>query len=231
MVMLKQAGRSGEPAHSRLSASRIEELLDAAAEVFFEQGFEGASVGEMARRARASKGTYYSRYLTKEQLFGAVIQRVADRFSPPLAGLLLLDEDVATTLEKFGQRLLTLALSPQAIQVQRVISMEACRFPDLGWKFYEAGHGASTKLLANYLRKMTLAGRLSVPHPKIVAAQVIDALTGGVVHRAVLGVGKLSAKERHQRVHLAVEAFLRAYTIGPRVSLLRQRLRTAGAHR
>jgi len=231
MVMLERAGSGGEPAHSRLSESRVEELLDAAAEVFFEHGFEGASVGEMARRARASKGTYYSRYLTKEQLFGAVIQRVADRLSPPLAGLLVLDEDVGMTLQKFGRELLSVALSHRAIQVQRVISMEAYRFPELGWKFYEAGPGGATKLLASYLREMTLAGRLSVPHPKIVAAQIIDALTGGLVHRAVLGVGKVSAKERHQRISLAVDAFLRAYTNGPRASLPRQKLRTAGTHR
>ena len=54
-------------------------LLDAAAEVFAERGYEGAGVAEIARRAGLTTGAIYSRYTGKAQLLAAAIdQRLVD---------------------------------------------------------------------------------------------------------------------------------------------------------
>ncbi|MFI0351837.1 TetR/AcrR family transcriptional regulator [Actinomadura sp. 9N407] len=50
-----------------------ERLLAAAAEVFHERGYEGASTGEIARRAGLSVGAIYSNYGTKAELLGHAI--------------------------------------------------------------------------------------------------------------------------------------------------------------
>jgi AcrR family transcriptional regulator len=66
--------RSGRP--PRELAGEVEErILDAAAEVFLERGFEGASVDEIADVARAGKPTIYARFPGKEALFTAVVER------------------------------------------------------------------------------------------------------------------------------------------------------------
>ena len=39
-------------------------LIDAAAEVFAERGYDGAGVAEIARRAGVTTGAIYSRYLS-----------------------------------------------------------------------------------------------------------------------------------------------------------------------
>src|SRR5271169_1601033 len=66
--------RSGRP--PRDLAGEVEErILDAAAKVFLERGFEGASIDEIADVARAGKPTIYARFPGKEALFAAVMAR------------------------------------------------------------------------------------------------------------------------------------------------------------
>lgn len=63
-----------------------ERLLQAAAEVFVERGYEGAGTAEIARRAGLSVGAIYSNYGTKAELLGHAIaahvpNRLADLFA------------------------------------------------------------------------------------------------------------------------------------------------------
>ena len=55
-------------------------ILDAAARIFLERGFDGASIELIAETARAGKPTIYARYPDKEALFeAAVLRRIAAR--------------------------------------------------------------------------------------------------------------------------------------------------------
>lgn len=49
-------------------------LLDAAAEVFVERGFQGAGVEVIAARAGYTRGAFYSNFSTKEELFAELLQ-------------------------------------------------------------------------------------------------------------------------------------------------------------
>jgi len=52
-----------------------ERLLEAAAEVFSREGFEAASVDEVAEEAGFSKGAVYSNFASKEELFLTLLDR------------------------------------------------------------------------------------------------------------------------------------------------------------
>ncbi|MEX2193746.1 MAG: TetR/AcrR family transcriptional regulator [Thermoleophilaceae bacterium] len=66
-------------------------LLEAAAEVFARQGFQAASVDEVAEAAGFTKGAVYAHFESKEDLFLAVLdERFADRLGEVRA---LLDSD------------------------------------------------------------------------------------------------------------------------------------------
>jgi AcrR family transcriptional regulator len=66
--------RCGRP--PREHAGQVEErILAAAQRVFLDQGFEGASIDEIAAVARAGKPTIYARHASKEALFTAVVLR------------------------------------------------------------------------------------------------------------------------------------------------------------
>lgn len=63
-------------AHERLSrADRRETILDAAAEVFGEKGFEATRMEDVARAADIAKGLLYKHFASKDALFEALVDR------------------------------------------------------------------------------------------------------------------------------------------------------------
>src|SRR5438445_8997313 len=83
-------------------SSKRRQILDGARKVFLELGFDGASMGEIARAAGVSKGTLYVYFPDKAGLFAAIVEeekreqgKVAFNFDPA--------RDVDTTLPEFGR--------------------------------------------------------------------------------------------------------------------------------
>src|SRR5215471_20117087 len=82
--------------------SKRRQILDGARKVFMDLGFDGASMGEIARAAGVSKGTLYVYFADKHRLFEAIVEeealekgQVEFNFDPA--------RDVPTTLREFGR--------------------------------------------------------------------------------------------------------------------------------
>src|SRR6478735_12492705 len=83
------------------------QILDGARRTFLNLGFDGASMGEIARACGVSKGTLYVYFADKNRLFEAIVEeesieqgKMAFNFDP--------DRDVETTLREFGRDYLKL---------------------------------------------------------------------------------------------------------------------------
>src|SRR5579862_5522424 len=114
--------RGGRP--SKQQAERIEdEILDAAADLFFAEGYGAASIEAIAKRARISKRTFYHRFNDKAEVFKAVVHRVIDRLRPPSESVPLLFEGltIEDILNKLARVIVRAALSPGALAVHRVV--------------------------------------------------------------------------------------------------------------
>ena len=59
----------------REKEQRAQDIVDAAEEVIFSKGYEGATMDEIADAAELSKGTLYLYYKTKEELYFAIAKR------------------------------------------------------------------------------------------------------------------------------------------------------------
>lgn len=59
---------------------RQQEILQAARDLFLEQGYHETTLEEIARRAEFGKGTIYNYFSSKEELFFALIDQLIDRF-------------------------------------------------------------------------------------------------------------------------------------------------------
>jgi len=68
-------------------SDRIPKLLDAAAAVFVEHGFQRTQMDDIAERLGVSKGTIYRAVDSKESLFGAVIEWGDDTDNGPSTGI------------------------------------------------------------------------------------------------------------------------------------------------
>ena len=60
-------------------ASTRERILEAAAQVFADSGYHGASVDDIASASGGSKGGIYFHFLGKREIFFALVNRFADR--------------------------------------------------------------------------------------------------------------------------------------------------------
>jgi len=201
-----------EIATPRADEERIGHLLDVAAEVFLDVGYARASVGEIARRAHASKGTFYRRFPTKNELFAAVIKRRADEAFEDLASILLPDAEPRDVLRAIGAKLMACVLSKDSINLLRLVYMESRQFPEVGKAFYELGPRRGRELLASYLRDLSEKRVLVRMDASLAAEQFLDLVTGELVRRCALGIKPaFSEAEREKRLNAGVETFLRAY--------------------
>jgi AcrR family transcriptional regulator len=73
-----------EPKRER-GKQRVAALLDAAAAVFAEKGYDGATMTEIAERAGAAIGSLYQFFPSKEALAEALFDRFADRWAASFA--------------------------------------------------------------------------------------------------------------------------------------------------
>ena len=107
-------------------------LVRVACQCFTSKGYGATSMSEVARAARVSKKTLYSRFASKADLFRAILEAQIRR----TGGVVRLQAPAAETLETmlrlYAEHTLQESLSPEILQLNRLIYSEAGRFPELG---------------------------------------------------------------------------------------------------
>jgi AcrR family transcriptional regulator len=223
-VARKQQSVRGRPPADEV-ASRAARLLDVATDVFLEQGFKGASMSEIARRAGASKQTLYARYPSKATLFAALVERKAEHLFEVI-GPLGEGRNLRDTLVHCGSELLELIMSKDARGVHRVVIAECVEFPELGEIFWERGPGRTRAMLADYLRAQQKLGNIQwdksgCGNPEQAVELFMGLLVSGATLRAWLGLPPTFAKTPAQRkawANFAVDTFLSAMQAQPLVT-------------
>lgn len=197
------------------SRSKSEEkgfqILDAAVELFTEQGFASTSMDQIAKRAGVSKQTVYSHYGSKEELFVAAIgcKCIAHQLTPELFDP---SSDPRSQLLSVARHFADLMMSRESVQVARTCISEAETYPQLSQLFYEAGPERVIGLLTALLERFDRSGRLCIPEPRFAAVQFLKMVQGEQRMRLEFNVGGLMADDEYQRyLTLCVDMFLRAY--------------------
>ncbi|MDP8921250.1 MAG: TetR/AcrR family transcriptional regulator, partial [Pseudomonadota bacterium] len=120
-------------------SAKRRQILEGARKVFLAQGFDGASMGEIAKVAGVSKGTLYVYFDSKESLFEALTTEEKQGLAEVLFQLDAEDPDVRAVLTKLGLSYLRRMGTPEHISSIRMVIGAAEKFPRLGQAFYEAG--------------------------------------------------------------------------------------------
>lgn len=194
------------------NTERLEEILSIAAHVFMQEGYDRASVGEIARRAGTSKETLYARFPNKEELFTAVITRKTEILLNQFSRVLLPRKSLSKALEDFGIYLLNLMLSPEMQLLNRTLISAAPKFPDLAAKFWEFCPDREQSHLAGYLKKQIARGRLCSCDPREASELFFSLCLGQFLLRTqLLVVRHPSTAEKRTHIREAVRVFLTAY--------------------
>src|SRR3981081_387327 len=108
---------------------RRSEILDAATEVFLENGYGGATIDLVVERAGASKGTVYSFFGGKDGLFAAIVEERVERLLAAFGDPEVVHADVPHALAHIAQRYMEGAMAPDAVGFNRLLLGTALRFP------------------------------------------------------------------------------------------------------
>ncbi len=183
--------RPGRP--RRASAGEVEEqILEAAARVFLERGYDGASIDEIAVEARAGKPTIYARYPGKEALFSAVVAqkiRQNSSFETPAARGLSSEDRLKAVATALVER----ALTSEAVGLVRVAVAESRRFPNLasnvGRMARDRGDETVARLLGELARSDEMAAltAFAPDHLEATARRFTEMVVLPIVMRALFG--------------------------------------------
>jgi AcrR family transcriptional regulator len=161
----------------RLSAdedsSKRRQILDGARKVFMDLGFDGASMGEIARAAGVSKGTLYVYFADKCGLFETIVEeekiaqsKSAFNFDP--------DRDVDTTLPEFGRAYISVLCRPGGGSAIRTVMAIAERMPEVGSRFYTNVIAMTVDRFATYLEARARLGELVIDDYQLAAWQFMQ---------------------------------------------------------
>lgn len=192
--------------------TRRQAILDSAAEVFQEMGFERTTMSAICERLGYSKATLYNYFASKEELFSAVVFEATEaEFQASLEALDVTVKDMTEALEKFGRGLLTLLYAPQVQAMRRLIVAEAGR-SELGKKCYELGPVRSDAATAAFLQRAMDAGQLRQADARTAGLHLRGLLEAEWLDRFLFQtLEPISGAEINATVQRAVAAFMAAY--------------------
>ncbi|MCA1442453.1 TetR/AcrR family transcriptional regulator [Ensifer sp. IC4062] len=188
--------------------SRRQAILQAAAEVFFEQGYAATSIDAIIERAGGSKRNIYNEFGNKEGLFSAIVAESADKLLSTLVVEEIEGHDLEETLTAFGQRLMGLYMSPTLIGIYRIAITEANRFPDLVKAFYEQGPGRATSRLAEVLEIARGRGEIRADDCLRLAGHFVGMIRDNLLQVIFALRPPPSDEEAREAVASAVDVFL-----------------------
>ena len=191
--------------------SKRRQILDGARKMFMDLGFDGASMGEIARSAGVSKGTLYVYFADKNRLFEAIVEeealeqgKTAFNFDPA--------RDVTTTLTEFGQAYLQVLFRPGGGSATRTVMAIAERMPEVGRRFYDNVVSLTIDRLAAYLEAHVRSGDLAIEEYPLAATQFMQLCQASLFMPFLFQAAPAPSPERiAQVVESATRMFLATY--------------------
>jgi AcrR family transcriptional regulator len=205
------AGREHLHVIQEEDSSKRRQILDGARKVFMDLGFDGASMGEIARAAQVSKGTLYVYFADKCALFESILEQEALQYGQVVFNF---DpaRDAETTLKDFGRAYIHLLCRPGGGSAIRTVMAIAERMPDVGRRYYARVLDKTINRLSDYLKIHAASGDLKIDDCDLAASQFMELCKASLFLPFVFQAAPAPSEERMTEVvDSATRMFLAAY--------------------
>ena len=193
---------------------KYEDVLGGAREIFLRDGFEGASVDDIARAAGVSKATLYSYFSDKRELFREVTRVECERMAETTLARIDFNAPPREVFTPAAHSLTRFLLSTFSLQMFRTCVAEAARFPELGQAFYQNGPEMGRARMVVYLKLAIERGQLHDVDPDMIAEQFSELCRARLWSRAIFGVQtSFSEVEIDEVANHAVETVLARFAV------------------
>lgn len=189
--------------------ARRQAFLKAAREVFFELGYEAASVNDVVARAGGSLATLYAQFGNKEGLFQAVIRDQFDRFRQDVSVEAVKNMPLEQGLTHIGEQVLQVMMQPENLAFNRLLVNEGRKFPHLVRRIAISGAEESRIGVTQYLRDRSRAEGRPIADPEGAAQALLSLLRMRHLFHAINDpTYTLSADEVRSHVRFTVDLLL-----------------------
>lgn len=193
---------------------KYDQVLEGAREIFMRDGFEGASVDEIARAAGVSKATLYSYFSDKRLLFTEVARVECNRQADEALEVIGPAAPIEDVLHEAANRIVRFFLSDFGQQMYRICVSESYRFPEIGRRFHESGPAMMRMRLTEVLSPYVDRGELRIDDMELAANQFGELCKSDLFVRRLCGVaGEITEADIERVVNGAVEMFLARYAV------------------
>ncbi|MHA6324682.1 TetR/AcrR family transcriptional regulator [Roseivivax sp. CAU 1753] len=195
---------------------KYEQVIDGARDVFLRDGFDGASVDDIARAAGVSKATLYSYFPDKQLLFMEVARKQCQEQADEAIMHLDRSLDTEDLFVNAGKAFLDIAFSPMAIENFRMCVSEATRFPDLAEEFWRCGPLRFRDGIFILFDLAIARGDIAIPEAQRerAAYQFGDLCKSGLHMPRLFNIrGSVSEDEKLQNAREATQVFMARYGV------------------
>ena len=200
------------PATEIKKGRKFDQVLEGARTVFMRDGFEGASVDEIARAAQVSKATLYSYFPDKRLLFSEVARIECNRQAEEALEVIGSGAPIEEVLHEAASRIVRFFLSDFGQQVFRICVAESHRFPELGRRFYASGPALMRERMSQVLAPYVAGGVLRIDDMDLATSQFGELCKSDLFVRSLCGMCEHPPEADIERVvDGAVEMFLARY--------------------
>ena len=200
--------------HSRKirKGRKFDQVVKGARDVFLSEGFEGASVDNIARAAGVSKATLYSYFPDKKLLFLEVARLECLQQSEMAMVRAKSGQTPRETLTDIARRMTGFFLSDFGQKVFRICVAESERFPEIGREFYQSGPETARRRLASYFEAGVEHGLFEIEDCSLAADQFAELCKADLFPRIMFNVSdSVTEAEVARVIDGAVEMFLARY--------------------
>ncbi len=207
---MAESERIGRP----LDRSKDKAIFSAAHDLLFSQGPAGFSIEAVARLAKVSKVTIYSRYANREVLVDAVIRSQADRMAESLSIVPSSRKNVRSALIDFGINLLTFLLSEEHQRFMQALGSTHELSDNVLKNIYRNGPQTTINQLANWMSNAHKTEWANFNEPQRNAELLLGMLMGVNLVRSLYGEPcQYHSQNIEQHVSWVIDTFLRLYEV------------------
>lgn len=191
---------------------KFDQVLEGARKVFLRDGFERASVDDIAREAGVSKATIYAYFPDKQLLFLEVARCECHRQTTEAEASVEGEVSLRQALTIAAERIVRFLMSEFGQRMFRIVVGEGERFPGLGREFYEYGPGLIHQRLVYHMGCYIETGDLAIDDLDLAADQFAHLCKAGIHEKLIFGMAQsITPEDVHRVVHGAVDMFIARY--------------------
>ena len=190
------------------------QIIDAAVSEFQEKGFAGASMDRIACRANVSKRTVYNHFDSKEALFRAILDVMAEQFNEVLQVAYDPAKPIRSQLHALAWAEGKLMTSAPFMRLARMAVGETLRDPDLAAEMNERLEKIS--VFGEFIAAADKDGAINAPDAAQASEQFLGLLKSQAFWPVLFSGEVVSEQEMERIVGATVDMFLNSYGVEDR---------------